>query len=159
MRYMCAIYSPVKGRNYLHFCLAASRTKVSCLFFLHQTFRCYFRFLNSSHLFTKKSLHLGKLELAKSETEGEVFLWIAFSSCRRQAGAQQVDSLVSERFSWMDFFHWLQPFPYCSHSHPPTHTQVNVNINSFGHIRKDSKPQVIYSFSLSEGESKSITVA
>lgn len=71
----------------------------------------------------------------------------------------QVDSLVSERFSWMDFFHWLQPFPYCSHSHPPTHTQVNVNINSFGHIRKDSKPQVIYSFSLSEGESKSITVA
>lgn len=49
MRYMCAIYSPVKGRNYLHFCLAASRTKVSCPFFLHQTFRCYFRFLNSSH--------------------------------------------------------------------------------------------------------------
>lgn len=113
-------------------------------------------------LFTKKSLHLGKLELAKgweSETEGEVFLWIAFSSCHRQAGAQQVDSLVSERFSWMDFFHCLQPFPYCSHSHPTTHTQVNVNINSFGHVREDSKPQVIYSFSLSEGESESITGA
>lgn len=159
MRYL----QPGKRQKLFTFLFGCKQDQGFLPFFLASDFQMLFQIPEFIPFCSrKKSLHLGKLELAKgweSETEGEVFLWIAFSSCRRQAGAQQVDSLVSERFSWMDFFHWLQPFPYCSHSHPPTHTQVNVNINSFGHIRKDSKPQVIYSFSLSEGESKSITVA
>lgn len=75
MRYMYAIYSQVKGRIYLHFCLDAVRTRVSCLFSLLQTFRCYFRLLNSSYFVQekrqKKLLHLRKLELGKRLRERE----------------------------------------------------------------------------------------
>lgn len=115
--------------------------------FLLQTLGCYFRSLNSFHFVQEKDR---KKVTSPSEArtryrakrEKETFLCIAFSFCRCQARAPQVDSLVMSIL--LDGFLLLArtlsipaPTPIL-----PIHTELNVNINSFGHISKDSKPQI-----------------